>query len=51
MIAPASALPPEGADPIASAKFHHGVLQITLPASAAMAPKRIEIQAGAPALT
>jgi HSP20 family molecular chaperone IbpA len=33
------------------AKFHNGVLQITLPASAAMAPKRIETQAGAPALT
>jgi hypothetical protein len=37
MIAPASALPPEGADPNrVHAKFHHGVLQITLPASAAM---------------
>jgi HSP20 family protein len=43
---------PEGVDPNrVHAKFHHGVLQITLPASAAMAPKRIEIQAGAPALT
>lgn len=43
---------PEGVDPNrVSAKFHNGVLQITLPASAAIAPKRIEIQAGEPALT
>jgi HSP20 family protein len=31
------------------AKFVNGVLQVTLPASAAIAPKRIEIQAGEPA--
>jgi HSP20 family protein len=43
---------PEGVDPNrVHATFHNGVLQITLPASAAMAPKRIEIEAGAPALT
>jgi hypothetical protein len=35
---------PEGVDPNhVRAKFHNGVLQITLPTSAAMAPKRIEI--------
>ncbi|RMF92470.1 MAG: Hsp20/alpha crystallin family protein [Nitrospinota bacterium] len=28
------------------AKFHHGILEITLPASAAIAPKKIEIEAG-----
>jgi HSP20 family protein len=33
------------------AKFVHGVLQVTLPASGAVAPKRIEIQMGEPALT
>jgi HSP20 family protein len=43
---------PEGVDPDrVHATFHNGVLQITLPASSAIAPKRIEIQAGAPALT
>jgi HSP20 family protein len=43
---------PEGVDPNrVHAKFHNGVLQITLPASAAIASKRIAIQADAPALT
>ena len=43
---------PEGVDPNrVQAKFHNGVLQLTLPASAAIAPKRIEIQAGQAALT
>jgi hypothetical protein len=42
---------PEGVDPNhVRAKFHNGVLQITLPTSAAMAPKRIEIQVGAPGI-
>jgi len=42
---------PESVDPIrVHAKFHHGVLLVPLPASAAIAPHRIEIQAVEPAL-
>jgi HSP20 family molecular chaperone IbpA len=43
---------PEGDDPNrVHAKFHNGVLQITLPTSAAMTPKHIEMEAGTLALT
>jgi HSP20 family molecular chaperone IbpA len=39
---------PEHVDPNkVQAKYDNGVLQITLPASGVLAPKRIEIQSGA----